>query len=59
MSFLGMIVLILIVLFVILIYFIVTGIKQKNWKRILFSIVGFILIVGIMYYGLITLITSM
>ncbi len=59
MGFLGKIALFVIALFVILIYFIVTGIKQKNYKRILFSIVGFILIVGIMYYGLITFITSM
>ena len=59
MSFLGMIALVIVALLVILVYYIVSGVKQKNWKRIIFPILGFGLTVGIIYYGIISFITSM
>lgn len=59
MGFLGMLALIVLAVFVILIYFVVTGIKQKSWKRIVFPILGFIVFIAIMYLGLIFFITSM
>ena len=45
--------------FVILLYFIITGIKRKNWKRIVFPIIGFTVAVILMYLGLVFFITSM
>ena len=59
MGFLGMLALIVLAVFVILIYFIATGIKQKSWKRIGFPLLGFVAFVVTMYLGLLFFITSM
>jgi len=59
MGFLGMLALIVLAVFVILIYFVVTGIKQKSWKRIVFPLLGFVAFVVTMYFGLLFFITSM
>lgn len=59
MGFLGMLALIMLAVVVILIYFLVTGIKQKSWKRIVFPLLGFVAFVAIVYLGLMFFITSM
>lgn len=59
MGFLGMLALIVLAVFVILIYFVVTGIKQKSWKRIAFPLLGFVAFIAIVYLGLLFFITSM
>ena len=59
MGFTGMIGLIILAVFVILIYFVVTGIKQKDWKRIVFPIILFVVFVFGVYWALISFITSM
>lgn len=59
MGFLGMLALIMLAVFVILIYFVVTGIKQKSWKRIVFPLLGFAAFIAIVYLGLLFFITSM
>ena len=59
MGFTGMIGLIILAVFVILIYFVVTGIKQKDWKRIVFPIILFVVFVVGVYWALVSFITSM
>lgn len=59
MEFTGMIGLIILAVFVILIYFVVTGIKQKDWKRIVFPIILFVVFVVGVYWALVSFITSM
>ena len=59
MGFLGLLGIIGLAFFVIIIYFVITGIKQKNWKRIVIPIVIFIGIVVLTYLALIFFITSM
>ena len=59
MGFTGMIGLIILAVFVILIYFVVTGIKQKDWKRIDFPIILFVVFVFGVYWALVSFITSM
>ena len=51
--------LIVLAVFVILLYFVITGIKQKNWKRIVFPILGFVVTIVLLYIGLVFFITSM
>ena len=59
MGFTGMIGLIILAVFVILIYFVVMGIKQKDWKRIVFPIILFVVFVVGVYWVLVSFITSM
>ena len=59
MGFIGMLGLIVLAAFVILLYFVITGIKQKNWKRIVFPIIGFVVTIVLLYIGLVFFITSM
>ena len=59
MVFLGLLGIIGLAFFVIIIYFVITGIKQKNWKRIVIPIVIFIGIAALTYLALIFFITSM
>ena len=59
MGFLGLLGIIGLAFFVIIIYFVITGIKQKNWKRIVILIVIFIGIAVLTYLALIFFITSM
>lgn len=59
MGFTGMIGLIILAVFVILIYFVVTGIKQNDWKRIVFPIILFVVFVFGVYWAFVSFITSM
>ena len=59
MGLIGMLGLIVLAVFVILLYFVITGIKQKNWKRIDLPILGFVVTIVLLYIGLIFFITSM
>ena len=58
MGLIGMLGLIVLAVFVILLYFVITGIKQKNWKRIVFPILGFVVTIVLLYIGLVFFITS-
>lgn len=55
----GILLFIILVLFLLMIYLVIDGIRKKNWKRAIISIVIFISIVLLMYFGLLRLITSM
>ena len=56
---LGMLGVIVLSVFVILVYFIVTGIKQKSRKRVIFPIVCFVVFIISMILGLMFFIKSM
>ncbi len=55
----GILLLIVLALSVIMIKLIVDGIRDKDWKKALVSIVIFISIILLMYFGLLRFITSM
>lgn len=59
MGFVGILLSIVLALFVIMIQFVMNGIRDKNWKKAVFSIIIFIGIVLVIYFGLIEFITSM
>ena len=55
----GIIALVLLALLIVTISVVASGIRQKNWKKIVFPVIAFaVLIVGI-YLALVTFITSM
>lgn len=51
--------LIVLMLFIITIKLVVDGIRAKKWKKAIISVVIFLAIVLIMYFGLLRLITAM
>ena len=55
----GILLLMILALFVFVIYFVIDGIRQKNWKRAIISVAAFCSIVLLMYFGLLRFITSM
>lgn len=55
----GILALIVVVLFALAIYWIVRGVKEKNWKRAIIPAVVLAAVVALLYYGLLFFITSM
>lgn len=55
----GILALAVMLILVVTIYYIIMGIKQKNWKKVLFCVVGFLVFVALLYFGLLSFITSM
>ena len=59
MSLIHILLLVVLALFVIMIRFVIQGIREKNWKKVIISITVFLAIILVMYFGLIRLISSM
>lgn len=59
MGFIGMLGLLLIVFFLLTALSVVLAIRDGAWKKAVIIIAGFILCVGLLYWGLIGFITSM
>ncbi len=59
MGLIGILLLVVLALFVIMIKLVIDGIRDKNWKKAAISIIVFIGIILLMYFGLISFITSM
>lgn len=59
MSLIHILLLVVLALFVVMIRFVIQGIREKNWKKVIISITVFLAIILVMYFGLIRLITSM
>ena len=55
----GILGLLVIAVFAFVIYFVVLGIKQRNTKKILLPIVGFIVFAALLYWAFLSFITSM
>ena len=59
MGFTTIIALFILLIIGIAVYVIITGIRRKEWKRIVFPLVGLVLVLGGIYWALISFITSM
>ena len=59
MPFTVILLLIVLALFVIMIKFVIDGVRDKNWKKAIISIVLFIAIILLIYFGILRFITSM
>ena len=55
----GILLIIILGLFVITIKFVTDGIRSKNWKKVTISVIIFLAIILLVYFGLLRLITSM
>jgi TctA family transporter len=59
MSLTEILILIVIALFVVIAKFVIDGVREKNWKKSIISILIFGAIILLLYFGLIRFITSM
>jgi hypothetical protein len=59
MGFTGILALIVIAIFILAIYVILQEIKERNWKKVIFTITAFGVFILALWYGLICFITSM
>ena len=59
MSLTEILILIIIALFAIMAKFVIDGVREKNWKKSIISILIFGVIILLLYFGLIRFITSM
>ena len=59
MGFTSILLIIVIVFAMIMIKIIINGIKEQNWKKVLLTAILFCLVLVMIYYGLISFITSM
>ena len=59
MGLIGILALMVLALFVVLIKFVADGIRDKHWKKVIASIVVFIAVLLLLYFGLLQFITSM
>lgn len=59
MSLTEILILIVIALFVVIVKFVIDGVREKNWKKSIISILIFGVIILLLYFGLIHFITSM
>ena len=59
MPFTVILLLIVLALFVIMIKFVIDGVRDKNWKKAIISILIFIAIILLIYFGILRFITSM
>jgi TctA family transporter len=59
MGLIEILILIVMALFVVMAKFVVDGVREKNWKKSIISILIFGAIIFLLYFGLIRFITSM
>ena len=59
MSLTHILLLVVLALFVVMIRFVIQGIREKNWKKVIISVAVFLAIILVMYFGLMRLITYM
>jgi multisubunit Na+/H+ antiporter MnhB subunit len=59
MGFTGILVVTVLAIMILAIYVILQEIKARNWKKIIFTIVAFVVFILALWYGLICFITSM
>jgi hypothetical protein len=55
----GILLIVVLALLAIMVKFVVDGIREKNWIKVLVSVVVFLGIILLLYFGLIRLITAM
>jgi uncharacterized protein (UPF0333 family) len=59
MGFTSILAFIVIAILIVVIYVIIQGIKNKNWKQVIILVAAFAVFIAVLGYGLISFITSM
>ena len=59
MGFISLLALVVVALLVIMLKFVINGVREKNWKKSIISVVVFLAVILLLYFGLIRFITSM
>ncbi len=59
MGFISLLALVVVALLVIMLKFVIDGVREKNWKKSIISVVVFLAVILLLYFGLIRFITSM
>ena len=59
MGFISLLALVVVALLVIMLKFVIGGVREKNWKKSIISVIVFLAVILLLYFGLICFITSM
>lgn len=59
MGFISFLALVVVALLVIMLKFVIDGVREKNWKKSFISVIVFLAVILLLYFGLICFITSM
>lgn len=59
MGFISLLALVVVALLVIMLKFVIDGVLEKNWKKSIISVIVFLAVILLLYFGLICFITSM
>lgn len=59
MGFISLLALVVVALLVIMLKFVIDGVREKSWKKSIISVVVFLAVILLLYFGLIRFITSM
>lgn len=59
MGFINLLTLVVVALLVIMLKFVIDGVREKNWKKSIISVIVFLAVILLLYFGLICFITSM
>lgn len=59
MGFISLLALVVVALLVIMLKFVIDGVREKNWKKSIISVIVFLAVILLPYFGLICFITSM
>lgn len=59
MGFISLLALVVVALLVIMLKFVIDGVREKNWKKSIISVIVFLAVILLLYFELICFITSM
>ena len=59
MGFISLLALVVVALLVIMLKLVIDGVREKNWKKSIISVIVFLAVILLLYFGLICFITSM
>ena len=59
MGFISLLALVVVALLVIMLKFVIDGVREKNWKKSIISVIVFLAVILLLCFGLICFITSM
>lgn len=59
MGFISLLALVVVALLVIMLKFVIDGVREKSWKKSIISVIVFLAVILLLYFGLICFITSM
>ena len=59
MGFISLLALVVVALLVIMLKFVIDGVREKDWKKSIISVLEFLAVIVLLYFGLIWFITCM